>query len=318
MMPAWVKDAFNRFFFAPQSPTPIAIFRICYGACVLATLLLLRADWLEWFGVHGWISLSTMAAIEPGLRLNIFTLLPQNDLWIQAFFWVFAGFSILLTIGFWTRLSSIAVFVCLASMQQRNLLITHGGDTFLRVAGFFLMFAPAGATLSVDHLLRVRRGLESEQAPPQSPWAQRMIQFELSLLYCISFWWKAKGHTWWDGSALYYITHLSEIQRFPIPAWINNPLILKLGSWFALGFELALGVLIWVRPLRYPLLLAGLIFHLCLEYAINIPMFQWDVLAAYVLFLDPEDLERWGRSARDRVWSAARRAFRARISAEPS
>jgi hypothetical protein len=28
------------------------------------------------------------------------------------------------------------------------------------------------------------------------------------------------------------------------------------------------------------------LFHLSLEYALNIPMFQWDMLSAYVLFID--------------------------------
>ena len=58
----------------------------------------------------------------------------------------------LLAVGLFTRVNSVIVFICLASMQQRNLYITHGGDTFLRVAGFFLMFAPAGAALSIDRL----------------------------------------------------------------------------------------------------------------------------------------------------------------------
>jgi hypothetical protein len=53
-----------------------------------------------------------------------------------------------------------------------------------------------------------------------------------------------------------------------------------------------MGVLIWFRPFRYPLLLLGLLFHLSLEYALNLPMFEWDILAAYVLFVDPADLER--------------------------
>ena len=101
--------------------------------------------------------------------------------------WIFLLFTVLLTIGLWTRLSSLVVFLCLTSMQQRNLYITHGGDTFLRIAGFFLVFAPAGAALSLDHYLRVRKGTEDRQVRPQAPWAQRMIQLELSWLYFASF-----------------------------------------------------------------------------------------------------------------------------------
>ena len=291
-----VADAWNEFFFAPQVPTPISLFRILYGCCVIATLILLRPDWLTWFGVHSWETLATIRKIEPGTRLNLFTVIPQSDPWIDALFWVFLVSAISLTIGFLTRLNTAIVYLCLTSIHQRNLYINHGGDTFLRVAGFFLIFAPAGAAFSVDRLIRIRRGKEGAEIQPRSPWAQRMIQFELSLIYLTSFWWKSMGDPWVNGTALYYVTHLEEIRRFPIPGWIQQPVILKLGSWFALALEFSLGVLIWVKEFRYPLLLAGLLFHLTLEYALNIPMFQWDIISAYILFVDPADLTRaWNR-----------------------
>ncbi|MGH9643141.1 MAG: HTTM domain-containing protein, partial [Terriglobales bacterium] len=132
-----IVKAWNDFFFAEQSPTPIALYRIFYGLLVIATLLLLRPDWQAWFGVHGWVSLNTVSKLEPGPRVDIFTLIPQSNTWVEAIFWLSLGSAILLTIGFLTRLNSVLVFICLTSIQQRNLYITHGGDTFLRVAGFF-------------------------------------------------------------------------------------------------------------------------------------------------------------------------------------
>lgn len=293
-----VASWWNRFFFKPESPISIAVFRILYGTCVSATILLLHSDWLEWFGPHSWVSESTMRVVEPGIRLNLFGLFPPSDRWVAWFFWIALLFSVLLTIGLWTRVSSIAVFVCLNSLQQRALFITHGGDKFLRVAGFFLMFAPAGALLSVDHWIRFRKR-KTEAAELRAPWAQRMIQFELALLYFTSFLWKLKGHAWLDGTALYYVVHFRQIQRFPVPDWIKSVALLKIGSWLTLVLEFSLGVLIWLKRFRYPLLLLGLCFHLCLEYALNFPMFQWDVLTAYVLFIEPDDLNRvWRRLTR--------------------
>jgi len=289
-------EAWNRFFFAEQSPLPLALFRIAYGLLVIANLALLRADWLTWFGTHAWISLPTMQTVERGTRLNLFTIIPQTDVWMNAFFWVFLGSAILLTVGLLTRVNSVIVFLCLTSIHQRNLFITHGGDTFMRVAGFFLMFAPAGAALSLDLLLRIRRGKEGALAwplgRPQSPWAQRMIQIQLSLLYFAAFCWKMQSPVWRNGSALYYVYHLDALRRFPVPAWLLGLKMLKVGSWSAIALEFSLGVLIWVRKLRYPLLALGLLFHLSLEYSFNIPLFQWDVLSAYILFVDPADLSR--------------------------
>jgi hypothetical protein len=291
----------NVFFFAPQSPVPTALFRILYGIVIVANLLLLRPDWLNWYGTHGWVTLATASHVEPGIRLNLFKVMPQSDAWINAFFWVFLVFAVLLACGFMTRISSVLVFVCLTSIHQRNLFINHGGDTFLRVTGFFLMFAPAGAALSLDRLILRRIGRQGAEIKPRSPWAQRMIQFELALLYLVAFWWKSMGVTWVNGTALYYVSHLQEMQRFPVPAWLRQPVLLKLGTWFTLALEFALGVLIWFKELRYPLLAMGIIFHLCLEYSLNVPTFQWDVLTAYVLFVEPEDLARAGTWLRRRA-----------------
>ncbi len=268
------------------------MFRIAYGVLVVATLLLLRPEWLTWYGSHAWISLPTMQTIEPGRRLDLFTIIPQSDSWINAFFWVFLSSAILLTLGLLTRVNSVMVFLCLVSIHQRNLFITNSGDTFLRVTGFFLMFAPAGAALSMGRLIRIRRRKEDAVIQPQSPWAQRMIQIELSILYLAAFCWKVKGPLWLHGTALYYVYHLDAVQRFQLPAWLLRPMMLKLGTWSALALEFSFGVLIWIKKLRYALLGLGLLFHLFLEYSLNVPLFQWDVLSAYILFVDPADMTR--------------------------
>ena len=299
--------AWERFFFQPQSPLPLGLFRIFYGLCVCVTLLLLHSEWLDWYGIHAWISRSTMAYVEPGVRLNLFQWMPQSNDWIAAFFWVFLAFAILLTVGLWTRVSSVVVFLCLASIDQRNLFITNGGDTFLRVMGFFLMFAPAQAALSLDRLLAIRKGVGLRTDVPKAPCAQRMMQLQLSWLYLTSFLWKLKGSTWRNGTALYYVLHLHQIQRFPVPLWLQQPMILKFGCWFALLLELSLATLLWLRKFRYPLLLLGVLFHLALEYTLNLPIVQWDILSAYILFVDPDDLRR--------VWAVAARRLRWRTHA---
>jgi hypothetical protein len=300
--------AWNDFFFAKQSPMPIALFRISYGLLVIATLILLRPDWLAWYGTHAWVSLPTMQTMEPGRRLNLFTIIPQTDAWIDAFFWIFLGSAILLTVGLLTRINSVIVFLCLTSIQQRNLFILHGGDTFLRLAGFFLIFAPAGSALSLDRLIRIWRRKKDALIRPQSPWAQRMIQIQLALLYFSAFCWKLKGPTWLQGTVLYYLYHLDSLKRFPLPAWFLRPTVLKLGGWSALVLEFSLGVLIWVKEFRYILLALGLLFHLCLEYSLNIPLFQWDVLSAYILFVDTADIARAWNWIKRRATSRSREA----------
>ena len=81
-----LRELWDDFFFTPQSPLPIAVFRIFYGICVSVTILLLHADWLNWYGVDAWVSLPAMKQVEPGVRLNLFTVMPQDDRWIASIF----------------------------------------------------------------------------------------------------------------------------------------------------------------------------------------------------------------------------------------
>ncbi len=262
---------------------------------------MLYPDWLTWFGSDAWVSLASARQLEPFPRLSLFAVLPGRNEWIEALYWIFLSSALMLTFGFLTRLNSVIVFVCLNSIQQRNLYITHGGDTFLRVCGFFLIFAPCGCAISIDRLVRMRRGKQNELVQPRAPWAQRMIQFQLAVLYVAGCWSKLQGAPWRDGTALYYVYHLDEIRRFPVPAAMLDPTVLRFCSWGAMALELFLGILIWFKMFRYWLLFFGLLFHLCLEYSLNIPLFQWDVLSAYVLFLDSKDILKAGEWTRRRL-----------------
>ena len=292
--------AWNEFFFAPRSPTPVCLFRVLFGLLALGDFALLRPDWLAWFGTRGITTLDTMHRLEPGRRIDLFTLL-SSDLQVNVFFWFAVIAAICLTAGFLTRASSIAVFLCLVSINERALYAMNSGDSLLRVTGFWLMFAPAGAAFSVDRLIRLRRGKEPTRISLHAPWAQRMIQIQLSLVYLATFWQKTLGSTWIDGTALYYVYQLDQFHRLPVPSFLQDPAFVRLQTWVTLAIEFSLGALIWFRELRYPLLAIGLALHLSLEYSMNIPLFQWIILSVYVTFIEPEDLARAWRWIQARV-----------------
>ena len=284
-------QAWNEFFFKPQSPTPVCLFRIFYGLIAIANLIILRPEWLMWYGPRAFASLETTQKLSRALTMSLFEILPQTDLAINIFFWVFLVCAICLTVGFMTRFTAVAVYICLGSIQMRNGFILNSGDTLMLVTGFFLMFAPAGAAFSVDHWLRTRRGRESKIVQPSSPWAQRMLQIQTAIVYFATFYWKSMGILWVNGTAVYYAMRLEDFHRFPVPI-LHSLFLIKSLTWLTLLIEFALGVLIWFKELRYPVLLAGLCLHLGIEYAMNIPLFEWMIVATYVNFIDPEDLSR--------------------------
>jgi Vitamin K-dependent gamma-carboxylase len=286
-----LSKSWNEFFFKPQSPTPVCLFRIFYGVILLADLFMLRPEWLMWYGPRAFTSLNTTHLFFRGPTMSLFEILPQTELAVNLFFWGFLACAVMLTIGFMSRFNAVAVYVCLGSIHMRNGFILNSGDTLMLVCGFFLMFAPSGAVLSVDHWLRVRHGKEDVSAPLCSPWAQRMLQIQTGVVYFSTFYWKSMGILWINGTAVYYALRLEDFHRFPIPP-LHSLFVIKSLTWLTLLIEFALGVLIWFKELRYPVLLAGVCLHLGIEYAMNIPLFEWMIVATYVNFIDPEDLSR--------------------------
>ena len=282
--------SWNEFFFKLQSPAPVCLFRILYGVILIANLLMLRLEWLMWYGPHAFTSLITTHFMFRGPTMSLFEILPQTDLAINIFFWAFLACAVMLTAGFMTRFNAVAVYVCLGSIHMRNGFILNSGDTLMLVCGFFLMFAPSGALYSVDHWMRVRRG-RGDAVPMCSPWAQRMLQIQTAVVYFATFYWKSLGILWVNGTAVYYALRLEDFQRFPLPP-LHNLYLIKTLTWSTLVIEFALGVLIWFKETRYPVLLAGICLHIGIEYAMNIPLFEWMIVATYVNFVEPEDLTR--------------------------
>jgi hypothetical protein len=296
----------NAFFFDPAPPTPVALYRILYGIMNLANLLLLAPDWQAWYGPHAIVSLATVARTHSGIRINLLPFLPQTEFALNVFFWAFAIVSVAVILGFMTRSSMLLLYLGLASMQARDPYILNSGDTLLRVSGFFLLFAPAGAALSVDRLIRIWRGKEGVAVPLYMPWAQRLIQIQTSIVYFTTFWWKSFGPKWVNGTSVYYALRMREFARFPIPNFLLfSRTFIKLATWGTLVTEFSAGVLIWLRDLRYYVIAAVVCLHAGIEYSMNIPLFEWITVSTLVTFIYPEDLARF--------WARVRERFASRI-----
>jgi predicted DCC family thiol-disulfide oxidoreductase YuxK len=157
---------------------------------------------------------------------------------------------------------------------------------------------PAGAACSLDRLRRVMRGEEDEAAPLVLPWAQRLAQIQIAVLYLISVLNKWPGATWRDGTAVYWALSIPDLHRFPVPLLNGDHLwLINIATYGTLAVELALALLVWVPRLRLYVLTAGVLMHLGIEYSMNIPLFSFLMIAGYMPFLTPTDLERlvaWG------------------------
>jgi hypothetical protein len=294
---AAVAAGWEAFFHRQEPVAGLALFRILLGLLLLLNWALLAPDLLTWLGEAGALAPETARTLA-GPRLSLFAVVPATDAWTVALFLGTVLATLGLTAGYRTRWSAALTFLGLVSIHHRNPLILHSGDALLRLVTFLLILSPAGETLSVDRWLRRGDG-PAGAAPVRRPaWARRLIQLQVSALYLSAAGWKLAGEPWRDGTAVYYVLRLSEFYRFPLPLedrWIESLAVTRALTWASLAIELALGILVWVPRLRYPVLVAGAGLHLALEYTLNIPLFQWLMLACLVTFVPPDDLVRAGR-----------------------
>ncbi len=288
--------SWNTFWFKPQLPTPVALFRIAVGLITINLYFLTRSNAQDFYGPTGLISAATMNQWWGSTpQFNLLWFLPASaDHLLTAL--LVSG--ILLTIGLLSRASAFCVFIIMLTLDSRNHFVFHPAFALLRVMALYLSLSHCGDVFSIDRVIRRLRNGKS-QVIESAPWAKRLMQLQIIAVYWGALSFQLNGTAWPDGSAVYYATHLTEFQRFPIPICDNLTVCQFIGIGTML-IELSLCTLIWVREVRYWVLLAGLILHLGIEYSmVFIPLLQPLMISSYLLFIDPNDVNKiiqWGRS----------------------
>jgi hypothetical protein len=296
--------AWDAFWFGPVSARPLGAFRIAFGVICLLNLALLAADPDEWLTDIGYLQGQESRELAGGLR-------PSPLQWVQdpgsvrVFLVVTMAVAVAFTLGWRTRVMGVLLYLGNLSIHHRNLLSCSGADVLLVCASFYLMLSPCGASYSLDARRATRRrGTLAEQLIV--PWAQRLIQLQVSLLYLMTAFLKSTGTTWPDGTALHYVLSNTEFRRWTFgltdyPLAIN---VLTLGALFA---EVALAFLLWFRATRPYAMAAGAALHGGIALTVNIPIFGELLVASYLTFLTAPELDALLGRLTLRHWRGRRR-----------
>lgn len=286
-------DGWNKFFFSDESPATLGVYRILFGFLNVINAASLIPDATAWFGTAEGSTLPMYISkfLYNGFRVNLFNWLANNDTSMWFILIGYLIFSVMLTVGLKSRLSAIMTFILLISIQNRNFMILNSGDTVLKCLGFLMMFAPSGAALSIDSWLNFRKtGKRIEKVKITTI---RLMQIQFSLVYLATFLFKSYGDMWVDGTATYYTARLISFQRVVIPHLFDYMWSVKMMTWSALIIEGALGTVIWIKELKYLVVLAGIALHIGIELTMSIGFFEWMMLFSFVLFVDGEHMEHY-------------------------
>jgi len=288
----------NKFWFEPTSPVALALFRIVFGLIILEDLLVhLYPDFALFYLQNSLVPIKDMIALfwNKEVLFDAMLLLPPGDQYIWGTYWVLVAATVCLTLGLFTRVSAWIVFFLLMSFSSHFELNQNAGDNYIRIVAMCMALSNCGEALSLDklrHSLREDWRVTGFGARLSAPWAQKLIMVQLSIAYFHTWYCKIKGEHWNDGTAVYYAVRYDDLIRFPLPHFFDQLPVYQMLTWGTLVVEFTLWTLIWFRPTRYYVLLAGLSLHLGIEYCMNLPMFEWSFMFTYLLFIYPEDLSR--------------------------
>jgi hypothetical protein len=307
------------FWARPIRAEPLALFRIFIGATILLSLLTSLGPRLPLdFGPDGLCPGRAMDAWQK--RSGRFCLLrgPVNLPLLEEFistesaqewrtwcgapahaawlFGVLVAAVVCMTLGLGTRPATVIAWALFVSFNHRLTWVQNGGDSMMRCALFYLIFAPAGAVWSLDSVLR-RRGSEgSGRAVLIPPWSVRLMQIQLAVIYLFTGISKIDagliGNDWVNGEAVYWVLNDLSLTRWPY-YWLPVPMIVcRFLSWGTLAFELGFAFVMAIpqRPgllsqLRSFMLLAGVALHLGILVHTEVGWFSPATLCWYVLFL---------------------------------
>lgn len=279
----------EHFWLRRERDTTLGVAHRVWGIVALYVVLIQGKDIVRIFSGEGYFSFAELQSLLPHtIRTPLFTLFSETAegvLFLYALLVISLLLATLRIATLWTTLLSL---ILLTSFDERAIFTGEGGDTVIRLVGYILLLALIFDPAVRNFLSRKKR--ESDNEPKDFPvWPRHLFFAQLIVLYLSSAWTKLLGHSWLDGSAVYFTLHHPDFQRFPDTVMgIFDPLS-PLFSIATLIFEL-----LWITPLlqwclritRFPvrplLLCSGIIFHAAIFLLLDVGTFSLALLPAYI------------------------------------
>lgn len=309
---AWLDDCFG------LDIRTLAVVRILIAVALLGNLWLFWQDAAAFFSDQGvyprgyWIERTTnkyMASIH---------LMGGHPGWIHALFVVKAVFGLMLLVGWRTRLATFASWALYLSLINRNVVLSHAGDSLLLLILLWGLFVPWGARFSVDGALNTAR---EGMAKHVTSLGTAALLLQMPLAYFFSVFAKLDDDSWHtDFSATYYalapefVTPLGRLFMSMEPVRLAQGLTLFTLFWEVVGPVIAIvpGLLLVNRGLRMRAVFLGRTvaflgitsMQVGLLLTMSIGFFPVISTAALLPLLHPEVWRRLGQ--RPRVQRAGR------------
>lgn len=299
-----IARGWNTFWFTPRLPHTLAVVRIATGLMLVYSQVVLALRLSDFLGDSAWINNSAAAALHRGefgpadaARSYLWMISNPTLLWLHHLLTIAA--SACLAAGLLTRLTAPLAWFLQLMLVHRLTGTLFGLDQITTMLAFYLMLAPSGSVYSVDALLR-RRLQSAGKWYGRNRWlfpaatasvsaniATRLAQLHLCVIYLFGGLWKARGTTWWDGTALWFAAANAQYQSLDL-TWLGRfPRLFSAMTHATVFWEVFYCALIWPRLTRPVMLLMAVLVHGGIALYMGMITFGVMMIVANAMFLSP-------------------------------
>ena len=227
----------NRFWFAPADPRPLAMLRV--GAASLGLFLLwsYAADIEAWFGPAGLLPADTVAAWRGGSIASLFALAGTTGA-VWLLFLLTAAAFVLLLVGVLPSVTSVATAVLWASLLNRGPMLAGPADDCLAV----LLWC-----IAVGFAVRPGVGLG-------------LVQVHAAVITAAAVLAQLKGDVWWNGTAAWWLAGREGSRVVDLTGLLaRSGLAMNAVTHAITAFELLFAVGIWFASMQRTVSRIGLV-----------------------------------------------------------
>lgn len=207
--------------------------------------------------------------------------------WPDLFLKSWLVVTVLLIIGFQTRLCAVLNYTLSVIIVANIKTYTYDFDKIMISMNFLMMFIPIHKSLSMDRRRGQGRGW-SEQTSVLSYLVPVFIG--LGLPYLDSVCHKIVSTNWMSGVGIWapmVKTQMTWLPWMDYPIFLNNKFLVFKMNYLVLVFEMCFIFLFWFKKARVILAVLGVAMHLGILLAFPIPLFALGCASIYLLLLPP-------------------------------
>lgn len=242
-----------RFLFRPQYYLPLSLFRVVFASFLIVKFLVLAPGIPDLYGETGFVQweITEILGGSPWHMALFKTWVFDSRLIVWGAYTLFllAAFGLLL--GFKTPWMALLCCVLHKLFINTSFQFSYGVDIFSQTYLFFLIFIPSNKQFALDAPKGSSRGEGLKQRSWKAGFALRVMQLQLSFMYCSSGIEKARGAQWWNGEAMWRALNMPQFSQFDLLFLYQYPWLLAFMGWSTLVLEMLYPVFMFWRKTRY-------------------------------------------------------------------